>query len=247
MSDVKQKADSAEGLREALETIVKANQEREWHGDPTTGGKGWTVRDGQYAKIARAALASQPEQPALAAVGVKPLEWQNQYGASSIGLYEIVPSDGRHYLRLNRETFDKSFGTWDEAKAACQADFERRVLSALTTPPPSPDVAALQAENERLANERDEAVDDAKFAERIAAKREVDANETTEALVAQMREALEPFADEAKQLASGIDDEECYSIPRYPQLGYTDFMVSDIRRAAAVLLRLDTSKTDERS
>ena len=53
-------ADLIDALVEALEEIVKQNQEREWRGDDASdgyGNQGWLVRDGRYAKIARAALA----------------------------------------------------------------------------------------------------------------------------------------------------------------------------------------------
>jgi len=52
-------------------------------------------------------------------------------------------------------------------------------------------IAALQAEVERLTEERDEALDDAKFAERIATKREADA----EADLATARQQIERLTD----------------------------------------------------
>ena len=50
-------------LREAMETICSTNQVREFMGDDAAdgyGNQGFVTRDGQYAKIARAALARTP-------------------------------------------------------------------------------------------------------------------------------------------------------------------------------------------
>lgn len=61
---------------------------------------------------------------------------------------------------------------------------------------PADALAALQEENERLKAERDDAADDARFAERIAAKREHDAEARAQAAEQRLEEAvkaLEPF------------------------------------------------------
>jgi hypothetical protein len=58
-----QAADEIAKLRAALEEIAKTNQIREFMGDDASdgyGSEGWVMRDGQYAKISRAAL-SAPE------------------------------------------------------------------------------------------------------------------------------------------------------------------------------------------
>lgn len=54
-----------ETLRAALEEIAKTNQIREFMGDDASdgyGNEGWVVRDGQYARIARAALTSPTQE-----------------------------------------------------------------------------------------------------------------------------------------------------------------------------------------
>jgi chromosome segregation ATPase len=54
------KTSEIEKLREALEQIVRSDQTREFMGNDRSdgyGNEGWVVRDGQYAKIARAAIA----------------------------------------------------------------------------------------------------------------------------------------------------------------------------------------------
>lgn len=63
------------------------------------------------------------------------------------------------------------------------------------------DNTALTARIKELETERDEALDDAKFAERIATKREIDANANVEALEAKLaaaEKALEFYADSSK-------------------------------------------------
>lgn len=84
---------------------------------------------------------------------VKPLEWReyptvrHDYGKgvieanSVVGTYEIDDC-AEEMLRLqflNRwycRKLSMSYGTLDETKAAAQADYERRILSALVTPTP---------------------------------------------------------------------------------------------------------------
>jgi len=55
------------------------------------------------------------------------------------------------------------------------------------------------------------------------------------AYVEQLEKALEPFAREADELAAGITDDCVYALPRFPDLGLTDFDVGDLRRARAAL------------
>lgn len=53
-------AETINELLEALKEIVKTNQVREFMGDDKSDGygdQGWVGRDGQYARIARAAIA----------------------------------------------------------------------------------------------------------------------------------------------------------------------------------------------
>jgi len=72
-------------------------------------------------------------------VRVKPLEWLEREdssfrGASAIGYYHIFPGTGFSYdlcgpVGGRLATYKRL----DEAKAAAQADYERRILSALST------------------------------------------------------------------------------------------------------------------
>lgn len=118
------------------------------------------------------------------------------------------------------------------------------------------EIDRLQRENAELKAESDEALDDAKFAERIAAKREFDAiaraeaaeaeigrlqtelalskplysRRQTEARVKLLEEALKPFADLAPSYDPPEDDDDhkCWHAESTPTLG-------DLRRARTVL------------
>lgn len=98
----------------------------------------------------------EAQSKALAAARVvKPLEWReyptvrHDYGKgvieanSVVGTYEIDDC-AEEMLRLqflNRwycRKLSMSYGTLDETKAAAQADYERRILSALTPTPENP-------------------------------------------------------------------------------------------------------------
>lgn len=72
---------------------------------------------------------------------------------------------------------------------------QRRWIAALEA-----DNAALTARVKELETERDEALDDAKFAERIAIKREIDANASVEALEAKLA-AVEKAKDAMRKAA----------------------------------------------
>lgn len=70
---------------------------------------------------------------------VKPLEWSPGHSAKSpCGAYYIIPVDGRFAVSLNAMTIGAEdigrFATIEAAKAAAQADYEARVLSALVQP-----------------------------------------------------------------------------------------------------------------
>ncbi len=104
---------------------------------------------------------------------------------------------------------------------------QRRWIAALEA-----DNAALTARVKELETERDEALDDAKFAERIAIKREIDANASVEALEAKLaaaEKALEPFADHANDRA--VDD-TCW---REKETVKIVVSIGDLRKARAVL------------
>lgn len=98
--------------------------------------------------IARAVLTAALSQGQDGTVEVKPLEWRESGDWTAVllaDLYRIEdqgrnwPTD-RYWLDFNEHRLGK-FDTLDEAKAAAQADYEKRILSALTTPPPQGEVA----------------------------------------------------------------------------------------------------------
>lgn len=74
-------------------------------------------------------------------VRVKPLEWDNNgvphtKAVSAVGLYTInVTSGHRYQLNRNYTTPGSFFDTIEQAKAAAQADYERRILSTLDLSP----------------------------------------------------------------------------------------------------------------
>lgn len=96
-----------------------------------------------------AALTSPAEGGEPVAMQVKPLEWVERIGVtgtfdaeSSCGHYiASVTDDGRGHWFIVGLTQSNYVGTTvEEAKAAAQADFERRIRAALTTPQaPAPD------------------------------------------------------------------------------------------------------------
>lgn len=94
----------------------------------------------------RAALSGMAEP-----VKVKPLEWSDEgngefIAQSVVGSYHIsLPASFWSALAPDGEILS-GFHTHTEAQAAAQADYERRILSALATPPAS----GLREENERL-------------------------------------------------------------------------------------------------
>lgn len=78
-------------------------------------------------------LAVAPEPPAVG-VGVKPLVWKgdspNIYASTEFGFYEI----DIYYKSKLRWSFNDGFWISDnveEAKAAAQADYERRIMEAI--------------------------------------------------------------------------------------------------------------------
>lgn len=125
--------------------------------------------DGLCATCVDEALTTPPAQ----AVAVKPLEWKalnegfghgrTYYGTGVFGHWYAVQRvkkgvwscvhhvDGKQIFLPSQLTY---FGSIEEAKAAAQADYERRILSALTTPP-----ADIREENERLLEHIQELLD----------------------------------------------------------------------------------------
>lgn len=85
------------------------------------------------------ALSAAEPHPATS-VAVKALEWRDEpippsgetLASSVVGLYCIPHSGDRFYLRFRDATTLGDYSTLDKAKAAAQADYEARILSALS-------------------------------------------------------------------------------------------------------------------
>lgn len=82
---------------------------------------------------------------------VKPLEWREEYGYAAraehaFGVYAITDARVGSPVKLEGgDHVTRWFASVDEAKAAAQADYEARILSALSL-----DVRALAEERDRL-------------------------------------------------------------------------------------------------
>lgn len=80
-------------------------------------------------------------------VSVKPLEWRNGCASTPIGDYLVVEEDWDDepfwFIIFNGKPLNKLGEHKDEASAiaAAQADYESRILSALTTEPGAPEQA----------------------------------------------------------------------------------------------------------
>lgn len=77
-----------------------------------------------------------------APVACKPLKWdeteENWHTAATVFNYgyEVRKTDrGAIRLRIGNGRFEDFDGSFEQAKAACQADFEARISSALATAP----------------------------------------------------------------------------------------------------------------
>jgi hypothetical protein len=74
------------------------------------------------------------------AIAVKPLEWREEpippawesLASSVVGLYCIPHGGDRFYLKLRDNVVLGDYPTLAKAKAAAQADYESRILAALT-------------------------------------------------------------------------------------------------------------------
>ena len=115
--------------------------------------------EAKYTAVAKAVLAAHakqiapPPEPAKAEVVVKPLNWEDatsplisgiyfSKGASAFGTYRAERVSTLWEVRTPEGDFllDKVRGlpSLEAAKAAAQADYECRILSALATPPTAP-------------------------------------------------------------------------------------------------------------
>jgi hypothetical protein len=78
----------------------------------------------------RNGFAADEWQPAR--VKVKQLEWENGICDSPFGRYKIWDAEGCGFcVSLPTGKSNCGYGTEEEAKAACQSDFERRVRECL--------------------------------------------------------------------------------------------------------------------
>lgn len=94
----------------------------------------------RMAAHALSAALAQAEQP----VAVKPLEWESsentglEWAESIVGQYRVhrgFKADGRSYppaFRFPRDSEWTTCGSFEDAKAHAQADFNQRILSALS-------------------------------------------------------------------------------------------------------------------
>lgn len=178
--------------------------------------------------------------PAPLQVRVKKLtwwEWQGEiYGRAPYMMNYRVKPDGDQWSLDTIGTFD----TLDAAKAAAQADYERRILSALDLSTP-PQIAALEAEIDAspLVAHLQMIAEDPMWADHVEMRKDFvvrlaghirrleGRTERAEAEVARLTEALEPFARLAEYYPSSeSDDLPAESI--VPN-------IRDLRRALAAL------------
>lgn len=183
-------------------------------------------------------------------VSVKPLEWRDiraTHEAYTLfgGAYIITAYAGMaEPFKLEKRGFDGSLSTYyrhlDEAKAAAQADYERRVLSALASHEPAPEPAKDGPE----VVAHGESYGDGILAVSLKPGRHYNIPlvrlSDYEALRAEnerLREALEPFALVAEHdIGDGESDDDIFwpiSNARYSMAGR--LRVGHLRRARAAL------------
>jgi hypothetical protein len=92
------------------------------------------------------------------AIAVKPLEWRDNEAQSPVGHYRVQRLDDKweplrngDYMLPKHGGVVKAFDTFDQAKAAAQADYESRILSALT--PHGEEAAATPAPQHHVVGE----------------------------------------------------------------------------------------------
>lgn len=157
--------------RDARDMAVEALEPFARHADfydrdrgPMTGFSTWVEEDGFSSKLtvedlrrAREALALLSQPPAPGPVRVRPLEWSKDGSLGGHGGWRGAAGEHSRTVLLGwrqdapYEFAEQSYTTLDAAKAAAQADYERRVLSAIE-PTPTPEAEPGLAEiRERLA------------------------------------------------------------------------------------------------
>ena len=140
----------AEKMREAA-ALVSEHQDHGWH-DGISADYHPYSKDELVAEIA-AAIRALPLPPAAPAVRVKPLVWMfyhanpetgflphetaEGFGGSYLIEYRRGQGGGQYDFWMPERVAGKHFDTLEAAKAAAQADYEARILSALE-PQPAP-------------------------------------------------------------------------------------------------------------
>ncbi len=69
--------------------------------------------------------------------------------------------------------------------------------------------------------------------------RDAHGEEARERLLAEARDVLRPFAEEAARLPRDVDSGESYSLPSWPELGVAGFDVGSLRAARALLDKME--------
>lgn len=92
--------------------------------------------------------------PSFADVRVKPLRWDDKgYAVSAGGEYSVEHLEGGWVFEHELSAYQGSFGTEGEAKAAAQADYERRIRSALDIVPAPSFADGIEAAAKRIEAE----------------------------------------------------------------------------------------------
>lgn len=122
----------------------------QWRDARSEHGHAKCLRAGTFDQLpeVQSALLALRSRPASALPVVKPLEWNDDCrvfkdgsgerccDAETVGLtgFYIIwrERDGRHTVSHSHFSVGEGFATLDDAKASAQADYERRILSALT-------------------------------------------------------------------------------------------------------------------
>jgi hypothetical protein len=127
-------ANPAQGVIERAREIIKANTDL-----PPDGISSGLFDNSGVMRCTVAALTAAIGSGGQA-VALKPLDWRNGCASTSIGDYLVVEEDWDDepfwFVMLNGKTLNKLGEHRDEASAiaAAQADYERRILSAIAHP-----------------------------------------------------------------------------------------------------------------
>lgn len=136
-------ADRIKALEEALRTkaaMIELGEKIAWGSDVAL------MREAADALAASRAASDCQQQDLVTATRVKPLVWNDDPSSALdcawidvFGLYQITDED---VLFIGHDCIGTAHKTTEAAKAAAQADYEARILSALDLTPPTPQDAA---------------------------------------------------------------------------------------------------------